>query len=87
MPAIGTDLGTFYSNIVNSVGTQSRTNSMMKENAEALLNQLQEQRESVSGVSLEEETANLIRFQRSYESAAHYLSVINDMMKTLIDLA
>ncbi|MBD3182246.1 flagellar hook-associated protein FlgK [Candidatus Poribacteria bacterium] len=86
VPAINTDIGTFYSNIVSELGTQSRGASMMRENAEILMTQLDEQRQSVSGVSLEEETANLIRYQRAYEAAASYMSTVDEMMKTIIDM-
>jgi len=82
----GTNIGTFYSNILNSLGTQSQSTSMMRENAETLLTYLEERKESVSGVSLDEETADLIRFQRAYESAAQYMSVVNEMIETLIDI-
>lgn len=87
LAALGTDLDSFYSKMINNVGTESRSASMMRENAEILVANLEERKESVSGVSLEEETADLIRFQRAYESAAHFMSVIDEMIETLIDMA
>jgi len=79
-------LGDYYSDIVDAMGTQSHGVSMMMENSEMLLNNLDEQRESVSGVSLDEEAANLIRFQSAYESAARFISVVDEMVSTLLDI-
>jgi flagellar hook-associated protein 1 FlgK len=42
-------------------------------------------REQVSGVSLDEEMTDLIRFQRAYEAAAHFANVVNDLLGTLIE--
>jgi len=80
-------IGSFYSNSVNSLGARAQSASMMRENSEILLIGLEEQRESMSGVSLDEEAANLIKFQHAYESAAQYISVINELMDTLIQIA
>jgi len=80
-------IGLFYSNSVNRLGARAQSASMMRESSETLLIGLEEQRESVSGVSLDEEAANLIRFQHAYESAAQYISVINELMDTLIQIA
>ena len=81
-----TDIGTFYSNIVNTLGAQSRSASVMEESAGMFVTHIKEQRESISGVSLDEEAANLINFQRAYEAAAEYISVIDELIGTLIDM-
>ncbi len=80
-------IGSFYSNSVNSLGAHAQSASMMRENSEILLIGLEEQRESMSGVSLDEEAANLIKFQHAYESAAQYISVISELMDTLMQIA
>ena len=81
------NLGIYYSNICATLGTQSQSASMMRENSEMLLDQLEERRESVSGVSLDEEAADLIKFQHAYEAAAHYLSVVDELIGTLLNIA
>ena len=60
---------------------------MMQENAGMLLKNMENQRDSISSVSLDEEAANLIRFQRAYEAAAQYISVVNDLMEILMQIA
>ncbi len=79
-------IGAFYSNMLERLGTKSQDATMMQANSETLLNYLEDQKEAISGVSLDEESADLIRFQNAYVSAAHYLSVINDMMETLLEI-
>ena len=47
--------------------------------------QLQNQLSSVSGVSLDEEAANLIQYQSAYEAAAQMISTINQMSQTVLN--
>ena len=42
-------------------------------------------RQSVSGVSIDEEMANMIRFQRGYQASARTMSTLDDMLDTLIN--
>jgi flagellar hook-associated protein 1 FlgK len=51
-----------------------------------ILNQTIEQRNSASGVSLDEETVNLLRYQRAYEAAARFLKVADELTQTVIAL-
>jgi flagellar hook-associated protein 1 FlgK len=44
------------------------------------------QRDSVSGVSLDEETADLLRFQKAYQANAKVISVIDEMLTSLISM-
>jgi len=50
------------------------------------LDQLQKQKASVSGVSIDEEMANVIRYQRSYDASAKLIKVADDMLQTLINI-
>jgi flagellar hook-associated protein 1 FlgK len=60
---------------------------MAEQDAAALvLGQLQDQRGSISGVSLDEEAANLIQYQRAYQAAAKVVTSINDMLDAAINL-
>jgi len=47
---------------------------------------LQQQRTSISGVSLVEEMGNLSVFQNAYEASAHIMSVVDEMLQTLVDI-
>ena len=73
----------FYASIVFGVGSDT-ANALADTNASQLiLRQLQDQRASVSGVSLDEEASNIIRYQSSYEAAARVVTTVS----TLLDLA
>ena len=49
-------------------------------------NQLSELRDSTSGVSLDEEMANLIKFQHAYSAAAKLITTSDEMLRTLLDV-
>ena len=76
----------YYANLVFQAGTSVASARAASESGAMMLQQLQNQRGSISGVSLDEETANLIRFQRAYEAAARVVSVISDLTEQAINL-
>jgi flagellar hook-associated protein 1 FlgK len=49
------------------------------------LQQLKMQRESISGVSLDEEMLNMVKYQQAYNAAARVMSVMNDLIDTVIN--
>jgi flagellar hook-associated protein 1 FlgK len=83
---LGSTFPEYYGGIVASVGTQARAASDMREFDENLLVELQNRRDSVSGVSLDEEAINLVRFQRSFEAGAKMMKVTDELLETLINL-
>ena len=76
----------FYSNMVFSVGNDVSNASAESDASQLVLQQLQNRRGSISGVSLDEEAANLIQFQRAYEAAARVITTINDVLDTTVNL-
>lgn len=76
----------FYADIVGDVGFESATAAAMLDSQDALLASLQAQRESVSGVNLDEEMIDITRFQQAYEAAARFISTVQDMTDTLINI-
>ena len=57
----------------------------MTENQTLLLSQIEYQRESVSGVSLDEELTNMIKFQHAYNSAARMITAIDEMLEVIVN--
>jgi flagellar hook-associated protein 1 len=55
-------------------------------NQSSVATMLQNQRDSVSGVSIEEEVANLITFQQAYAASSKIISTVNQMLQTVISL-
>ncbi len=69
---------------VASVGTITHAADINRTAQEGLLNQAKESRESVSGVNLDEEAANLIKYQQAYQAAAQMIAVTNTLFDSLL---
>lgn len=67
------------------LGVKSQGAKRMVTNQELLLAELTNRRQSVSGVSLDEEMTNMIRFQHAYNAAARLITAIDEMLDTLIN--
>jgi flagellar hook-associated protein 1 FlgK len=74
-----------YSALVGRLGGDVRTAHDEQVNAQTLATAIQNQRQSVSGVSLDEEMTNLISFQRGYQASARTLTALDGMLETLIE--
>ena len=59
---------------------------MPRLSGEQVMQQLEQLRAQVSGVSMDEEAANLVRFQRAYEANARYFTTVNDLLDTLMGM-
>ncbi len=80
-----TTFSDFYHSLVSRVGADVQYAETRVENQSEMLSYLDNYRESVSGVSLDEEMINLIQYQRGYESAAKLISVVDEMLTTLMN--
>ena len=76
----------FYSSLVDWVGTEGQEAESFSGNQNTLVQQLAEEKESLSGVSLDEELSNLIKYQHSYEACARLMNTIDGMLETMIGL-
>jgi flagellar hook-associated protein 1 FlgK len=77
---------TYYGNIVFSVGNDVSNGTAELQSSQLVLQQLQDQRGSISGVSLDEEAANMTRYQQAYDAAAHIVTTVNQMLETVINM-
>lgn len=75
----------FYRSTVTSLGIESASISRSQNFNRDMVNNLTGIRDSVSGVSLDEETANLLKFQHAYAAAAKLLRVSDEMLRTLLE--
>ncbi|MBI5445536.1 MAG: flagellar hook-associated protein FlgK [Deltaproteobacteria bacterium] len=71
--------------IVESLGSKARDAGTFESASGSILAQLTTQRESASGVNLDEEMVQLIQFQRGFEAAAQFLTTVDEMIDTLIN--
>jgi flagellar hook-associated protein 1 FlgK len=78
--------GDFWSGIVYRVGRDIRAARDEQQTRSELVRQLEVLRDSASGVSLDEEAANLMRFQRAYEANARYFQAVDQSLATLLGI-
>jgi len=76
----------FYSAIVSQVGNDTSNASSALTSQNLLVQQIQDQVGSVSGVSLDEEGANLIQYQNAYDAAARVASVVASLFQVAINV-
>lgn len=78
--------GGFYSDYVGQVGRDSQAASTALSTQGSVVAQIEQQIQSVSGVSLDDEMANMLKLQRSYQAAAKTLSILDQVTEDLINL-
>jgi flagellar hook-associated protein 1 len=76
----------FYGSMIFNVGNDVSNGSTEQQASQLVLQQLQDQRGSISGVSLDEEAGNMVQYQRAYDAAARVVDTVNQMLETLINM-
>ncbi len=76
----------YYANQVTTVGADARLANTNAEYHTALTNDLSDQVDAVSGVNLDEEMSNLIKYQHSYTAAAKLITTADQMLQTVLGL-
>jgi flagellar hook-associated protein 1 FlgK len=76
----------YASGTSSSVASKSAESQRALQMQDKLIMQIQQQREAVSGVSLDEEAADMIRYQRAFEASSRYFSIINDLTAELLQM-
>ena len=78
--------GSYFNGLVSQVGldVQSAKNTVSQD--DAFVKQLTTLRESISGVSLDEELTNMVKYQRSYQASAKIITTVTEMMDTVMGL-
>ncbi len=76
----------FYEAIISRLGVEGETIDTEYETQADVLTYVENQREELSGVSLDEELTLMIQYQRSYQSAARFISTVNECYETLISM-
>jgi flagellar hook-associated protein 1 len=74
----------FYNSLVSTLGVQASASQSNLKQQEGILRQLNIRRESVSGVSIDEEMINMIKFQQAYNAAARLISIVDEMMENIL---
>ena len=81
----GATIDDFYRNLVSGLGVSTHEAHRMVENQGVLVDQIDARRESISGVSIDEEMANMITYMHAYQAAARYIDTMDQLLDTLIN--
>lgn len=76
----------FIKSLVSNLGVDAQEAMRNEANEEVMLSQIDFNRQSIMGVSLDEEMSNMVMFQQSYNAAARLMSTLTEMIDTVINL-
>lgn len=82
----GNTIDEFYNSVVGKVGIQARRASTASETQRDIVKQMGNIRESISGVSLDEEATKLIEYQKSFDASARLIRTADEMFDTVLNL-
>ena len=78
-------LDDFFRYTIAQLGVRSQESLRMSENSEVLVGQIDNQRQSVSGVSLDEEMTNMMKYQQAYNAAARFVTAIDEILDKVVN--
>jgi flagellar hook-associated protein 1 FlgK len=81
-----TTVDEFYNSIVGKVGSQARAATIAMDSQKDIVKQMQAIRDSISGVSMDEETTKLIEYQKAFDASARLIKTADEMLDTVINL-
>ena len=79
-------LQSVYSQLVSSVGNKSREVQVNRDAQESLVDQAYEAQQSIAGVNLDEEAANLIRYQQAYQASSKVMTIASKLFDEVLAL-
>jgi flagellar hook-associated protein 1 FlgK len=75
-----------YGQLIGQIGSQTRELTVTSQAQTNLLDQVTKSQQAVSGVNLDEEAANLLRYQQAYQAAGKAMQIANTMFDTILNL-
>ncbi len=75
-----------YGQLIGQVGSQTRELTVTSQAQTNLLDQVTKSQQSISGVNLDEEAANLLKYQQAYQAAGKAIQIANSMFETILSL-
>ncbi|RNC29581.1 MAG: Flagellar hook-associated protein 1 [Candidatus Dichloromethanomonas elyunquensis] len=85
-PVNAASFGDYYSAAIAQMGVDVQQSERMSEGQSVLVNHMTNLRESSSGVSLDEEMVNLVKFQKSYSAAARIVTMLDSMYEKILGM-
>jgi flagellar hook-associated protein 1 FlgK len=75
----------FYNSIITWIGTTGQETARAVENQNKLVNEIQNRKEALSGVSMDEEMINMMKYQHAYNASARVINVIDQMIDQIVN--
>jgi flagellar hook-associated protein FlgK len=82
----GLSVESFYSDLASEVGFETKRATDLIAGEEEILSFLEEQREAISGVNIDEEMVNLVQYQQAFQASSRFINTVNEMTEVLINL-
>jgi flagellar hook-associated protein FlgK len=82
----GESMGDFYGDVVSGVGFEISTAGATRDVEEFLLENLENRRFQTSGVNVDEELVEMVRFEQNFNAASRYIRVLNDLQQEILNL-
>lgn len=82
----GASLFDFYNRFIGELGVATASAAAKFDSADGVLLALQTQRASISGVNLDEEAVDLIRYQRAFQGAARFTSIVDQLITEMLNI-
>lgn len=83
--ALSSSIGDFTMTMISTLGVNAQEAVRMTDNQNLLIAQIDNQRTSFSGVSLDEEMTNIVKFQHAYNAAARMVTAIDEMLDVIVN--
>lgn len=74
----------YYTALIGDIGTRGNTSNVISTNQESMVASIDNQRNSIAGVSSDEELTKLIKYQHAYNASARYVNVVSEMLEHVI---
>lgn len=82
----GVSISDGFNQLVSSVGNKAREFNMAAESRETVLNQVADSRDALQGVNMDEEAANLIKFQQAYQASGRVISLSKELFDQILQM-
>lgn len=81
----GMKIDSYFKDVIDRLGVQAQEAGRMVKNQQSVLAGFQQSRDSVSGVSLDEEMTNMIQFQHAYQANAKIISTVDELLDVIVN--
>ena len=83
----GQSLADNYAALVTTIGTNGQSAGVAAQAAQAVFNRAQSAQQSISGVNLDEQAANLVNYQQAYQASATVIATVQTLFRSLLAAA